>query len=333
MDDKGGYRQINSAFNACAFDDILGSQMAQLPELPDVEQLTPRVLRILGQNPGKFTFQGTNTYVIGTGRQRLIIDTGGGEADWASLINDTLKARGITIARVLLTHWHGDHTGGVADLIRLYPDLEHHIYKNQPDRGQQNIYHAQTFDVEGATVRALHTPGHSEDHMCFILEEEGEPRAMFTGDTILGHGTSTMEDLSSFMDSLQNITDQQCEVGYSAHGAVIENLPLKMVQELRHKTRREAQVLTALASYASRGQRSLTTSELVAEIYGQSLNAETRAFALEPFIDQVLRKLAGDGKVGFEVRAGQRKWFIMDMMQGSIRPARSGSAREILVAA
>lgn len=52
-DDKGGYRQINKALNICAFDDYLDGQMALLPELADTEQLTPRVLRVLGQNPGK----------------------------------------------------------------------------------------------------------------------------------------------------------------------------------------------------------------------------------------------------------------------------------------
>lgn len=52
-DDKGGYRQINKSLNICAFDEYLKGQTARLPELANVEQLTPRVLRILGQNPGK----------------------------------------------------------------------------------------------------------------------------------------------------------------------------------------------------------------------------------------------------------------------------------------
>lgn len=55
--DKGGYRQINKSLNICAFEDYLNGQAARLPELADVEQLTPRVLRVLGQNPGKVSRQ------------------------------------------------------------------------------------------------------------------------------------------------------------------------------------------------------------------------------------------------------------------------------------
>lgn len=73
---------------------------------------------------------------------------------------------------MLLTHWHGDHTGGVPDLLRLYPELKSSIYKNLPGKTQQPIYDGQLFEVEGATIRAVHTPGHSDDHMCFVLEEE-----------------------------------------------------------------------------------------------------------------------------------------------------------------
>ncbi|KAG5939813.1 hypothetical protein E4U60_000745 [Claviceps pazoutovae] len=307
--DKGGYRQINSSLNICAFEDYLKSQTDNLPELPDVEQITPRVLRVLGQNPGKFTYQGTNTYIVGTGKHRLIVDTSGGEIEWAELLEYTLSSLNISLSHVLLTHWHGDHTGGVPDLLRIYPHLEHDIYKNEPESGQQDIVDGQIFRVEGATVRALHVPGHSDDHMCFILEEE---QAMFTGDNILGHGTSAVEDLGTFMASMQRMLDQRCLTGYSAHGAVIADLPGKIRTELANKRRREKQILLALGRVRQRRQKSITVEDLVTEIYGESMDESTRTLALTPFTDEVLRKLAGDFKVAFEVRAGKRRWYSVE---------------------
>ncbi|KAF2272822.1 Metallo-hydrolase/oxidoreductase [Westerdykella ornata] len=310
-DDKGGYRQINKSLNICAFEDYLRGQTARLPRLENVEQLTPRVLRVLGQNPGKFTFQGTNTYVVGTGKHRLIIDTSGGEPEWAELLSSTLASMNISLSHVLLTHWHGDHTGGVPDLLRLYPHLQNSIYKNLPDKGQQNITDGQIFKVEGATVRAIHVPGHSEDHMCFILEEE---QAMFTGDNILGHGTSAVEDLSTFMASLEKMRAENCQIGYSAHGVTVTDLPAKIAGELGQKFRRERQVMQALGRVRARGEKSITVKDLVTEIYGESLDEGTRSLALEPFIGEVLRKLANDGRVAFEMRGGKRKWYSVETM-------------------
>jgi glyoxylase-like metal-dependent hydrolase (beta-lactamase superfamily II) len=330
MDDKGGYRQINKSLNICAFDEYLKGQTARLPELASVEQLTPRVLRILGQNPGKvscaflqpgimmrsvsdislqFTFQGTNTYVVGTGRDRLIIDTSGGEPEWAELVEATLRALDINLSHVLLTHWHGDHTGGVPDLLAMYPHLENAVYKNMPDREQQDITDSQVFRVEGATLRAVHTPGHSEDHMCFVLKEE---QAMFTGDNILGHGTSAVEDLGVFMTSLEKMKEQRCKTGYSAHGAPIADLDFKIAGELKQKLRREQQILRALSQAYRRGEKSVTVGKLVEDMYGRSLDAETRTLALEPLAAEVLRKMAGDGKVAFQMRGGKKRWYALD---------------------
>ncbi|OBT58816.1 hypothetical protein VE04_01362 [Pseudogymnoascus sp. 24MN13] len=310
--DKGGYRQINKSLNTCAFDEYLKGQTARLPRIKSVEQLTPRVLRVLGQNPGKFTHQGTNTYIVGTGQRRLIIDTGGGEPAWTKLIASTFISMNISLSYVLLTHWHGDHTGGVPALLRLYPHLTNSIYKNEPDQGQQNITDGQTFSVDGATIRAIHVPGHSEDHMCFILEED---QAMFTGDNILGHGTSAVEDLGTFMASLQKMAAQDCHIGYSAHGATVTDLPAKITGELDNKLRREKQVMNALGGARGRGEKSVTTKDLVTEIYGESLDEDTRILALEPFIDEVLRKLANDCKVAFEMRRGKKKWFSVEEME------------------
>ncbi|KAI1504049.1 beta-lactamase-like protein [Biscogniauxia marginata] len=308
---KGGYRQINKTLNICAFEDYLEAQLSHLPYIADVEQISPRVLRILGLNPGKFTLQGTNTYIVGTGPHRLIIDTGQGIPEWAELISSTLADAGITLSHVLLTHWHGDHAGGVPDLIRMYPELSDAIYKHTPGKAQRGIVDGQIFSVEGATVRAVHAPGHAHDHTCFILEEES---AMFTGDNVLGHGTAAVEQLSTWMDSLRVMASHECAVGYPAHGMVIRNLPAKIRGELTSKTRREAQVLQALArmkrSVGGRGNKgSVTVRELVTAMHGGELDDQVRVMAIEPFTEEVLRKLAEDGKVAFEVRGGVKKWF------------------------
>lgn len=306
--DKGGYRQINKALNICAFDDYLTSQAAGLPHLPNVEQLTPRVLRVLGQNPGKFTFQGTNTFVIGTGTSRILVDTSGGEPEYAALLVSALEARGISLKYVLITHWHGDHSGGAPDLARMYPPIRDHIYKNDPEQGHQNIVDGQIFEVEGATVTAVHAPGHSEDHMCFVLEEE---KAMFTGDNILGHGTSAVEDLGLYMSSLQKMARKNCITGHPAHGITINDLHAKIGKELAQKWRREKQVMGTLERLRERGEQSVIVGDLVTGIYGNAVDESTRTMALEPFIDEVLRKLAGDGRVGFEVRSRQKRWHAV----------------------
>ncbi len=195
------------------------------------------------KNPGKFTFQGTNTFIVGTGADRILIDTSGGEPEYADLMKSTLAEKGISLKYVLITHWHGDHSGGAPDLVRMYPHLKEHIYKNDPEKDQQNIEDGQIFSVDGATVLATHCPGHSDDHMCFILEEE---KAMFTGDNILGHGTSAVEDLGLYMSSLNKMLNKKCAIGYPAHGTTIDDLGGKISKELAAKRRRERQVLNTL---------------------------------------------------------------------------------------
>ncbi|KAL9002557.1 MAG: hypothetical protein Q9188_004519 [Gyalolechia gomerana] len=315
---EGGYRQINKNFNACAFDEYLSSQTSHLPSLPDTERISPRVIRVLGGNPGKFTLQGTNTYIVGTGARRLLVDTAQGFECWTDAIQELLAAENISLSHVLLTHWHGDHTGGVRGLLKIYPDLSTGIYKNSPDEGQQPIEDGQTISVEGATIKAVHTPGHSHDHMSFILQEEN---AMFTGDNVLGHGTSAVEVLGEYMESLRRMREQNCERGYPAHGAVIGNLKAKIQEYLGQKERRERQILKSLKDIkeAERnsgrrgGKGSTTVKDLVVAVHGEGMDNEVSEKVLEPFTGEVLGKLASDGKVGFELAGGAKKWFINEM--------------------
>lgn len=317
--------------NPCIWKEYLSSQEAKLPILDDIEDVTNVVTRIMGGNPGEMQLQGTNTYLVGTGHARILIDTGQvscippgeqgnysfvmppqGMPLWAKNIIKILREKDVTLSHILLTHWHGDHTGGVPDLIHFDSNFADRIYKNQPDPGQRPIKDGEIFRTEGATVRALYTPGHAVDHMCFILEEEN---ALFTGDNVLGHGFSVSEDLGSYMQSLSVMEDQRCEKGYPAHGVKIEDLPAKMTEYIRHKTTRERRVYGALVGQKAKtvksggGKGSLTTKELVHSLHGD-VPERVVEMALEPFMTEVLLKLAEDRKVGFELNADSKKWFL-----------------------
>ncbi len=230
---------------------------------------------------------------------------------WIRDITHVLEERDLDISHVLLTHWHGDHTGGAPDLVAYNPSLSSRIYKNRPDNGQKNILDGQIFRVEGATIRAVHTPGHAADHMCFLMEEEN---ALFTGDNVLGHGYSVVEDLGQYMESMTLMANLHCPLGYPAHGAVIENLPDKMREYIKHREFRVQQVFSILeecrtAAGQGRGPGGLTLHEIVTAMYGDVPDDIEKALA--PFLNQVLWKLAEDRKVGFEPGgATKRRWFV-----------------------
>lgn len=227
---------------------------------------------------------------------------------WIRRLVRVLEELDIEIAYVLLTHWHGDHTGGVTCLVHYDSKYASRIYKNQPDSGQNPIRDGQVFRVEGATIRAVFTPGHARDHMCFALDEEN---ALFTGDNVLGHGYPVVEDLGTYIESLHKMTDRQCQVGYPAHGERIVDLPAKVAEYLRHKEIRIRQVYTALLENRSHGacsgKEGLAVSDIVKVVYGK-VPDDVSEIALEPFLNQVLWKLAEDRMVGF--RPGKtRTWF------------------------
>ena len=94
-----------------------------LPKLHPVARLSPRVVRVLGGNPGAFTLQGTNAYLIGTGHRRWLLDTGEGRPAFAANLRSAMEREGVTeLEGILLTHWHRDHVGGVADARKVARD-------------------------------------------------------------------------------------------------------------------------------------------------------------------------------------------------------------------
>jgi len=270
----------------------------QLVQLPEVQRISSTVIRVLGGNPGKFTLQGTNTYIVGTGPGRLLIDTGEGRPSWIKALQEVLTAENASISRALISHWHIDHVGGIKQLIELYPDAK--IHKHLPGEGQLDIDDGECFSVTGATLRAVFSPGHTRDHMAFILEEED---AMFTGDNVLGQGTAVFEDLSTYIGSLEKMRTLFSGRAYPGHGPVIDDGKAKILEYIRHRQQREDQVLQVLRSPCPLPETTTPgvepegwpSMEIVKVVYKDV--PENLHLAAHGGIIQVLKKLQAEGKV------------------------------------
>lgn len=279
------------------------SRMAtQLVHLPEVQRLSPAVIRILGGNPGKFTLQGTNTYLVGTGARRLLIDTGEGKPSWIAALKRTLAEENAEISYALISHWHGDHQGGIKDLLALSADTK--VLKNQPEDGQLDIADGQKFSVDGATLTAVHTPGHAVDHMVFAFEEEN---SLFTADNVLGQGTAVFEDLATYLASLDKMKELFGGRAYPGHGPVIDDGPAKIREYISHRQQREDQITQTLRSVNdATGTTSWESMELVKIIYHDV--PEALHLPAQGGVIQVLQKLEKEGKVSKE----GDKWALTD---------------------
>jgi glyoxylase-like metal-dependent hydrolase (beta-lactamase superfamily II) len=236
--------------------------------LPDVDVWSDRVVLALGQNPGVFTGPGTNTYLVGRGRARILVDTGSGRSEYLPVLARALeRAGGVSIQEIVLTHGHPDHMGGAAAVIDRFGPLR--VSKHPRPEVDEGYPFALTpladgavVRAEGATLRAIHTPGHAEDHLCFLLEEE---RAFFSGDNVLGVGTSVIParggNLRDYMSSLQRMLEEQPDAIYPAHGPRIADGVAKLREYIAHRLEREQQILDALAQGCD------LVSEVVKKVY------------------------------------------------------------------
>ncbi|EKG16622.1 Beta-lactamase-like protein [Macrophomina phaseolina MS6] len=259
-----------------------------LPPLPEVERLSPSVIRILGANPGKVGLFVSGSFGV-CGSKRLLIDTGQGMPAWIASLKKVLQEENASVDHAILTHWHPDHVKGVPDLLRLSPTTK--IYKHKPDEGQLDIADGQRFTTDGATLRAFYSPGHTTDHMALVLEEED---AMFTGDNVLGSGTAVFEDLATYMESLARMSKQFSGRAYPGHGPVIDDGKARVLEYIKHRQERESQVLQVLAR-PNGNSFSWKSMQIVKEIYKDV--PETLHEAAQRGVLQILEKLTGEGKV------------------------------------
>jgi glyoxylase-like metal-dependent hydrolase (beta-lactamase superfamily II) len=274
-----------------------------------VEQLHPLVRRVLAPNPSPFTFTGTQSYIVGSG-EVAVIDPG---PDLPEHVEALLAAAaGERIVAILCTHTHRDHspatrllqTATGAPIIGCAPlalddagpradaafDTDY-----APDR---ILAHGEEVTGPGWTLRAVATPGHTSNHLCFALPEA---QALFSGDHVMGWSTTVVSppdgDMTAYLASLELLMARDDAVYFPAHGEPIAN-PRRLVRGmLGHRKQREGQILRLLRA----GTAPTPVPAMVASMYvgiDPRLHGAAGRSVLAHLIDMERRGLvapAGDG--------------------------------------
>ena len=278
------------------------------PDFPGTATPSDLVGRVLGLNPGMMTGPGTNTYLVG-GRAPILIDTGIGVPEYVPAFTGYLAHRGwARPARVLLTHRHKDHLGGVDHLRERYPGLPvaKMIHKDEGlPEGVADIRDGERVTGDGVTLVPVHTPGHASDHLCYYLPEE---RALFSGDLILNGSTSVIPDgdgdLGLYMDSLRRVQALGVRKIYPAHGPVIEDGPGKIEEYIAHRLLREKQIMEAIGGGAR------TIPDVVKIVYAE-VPEKLHAMAGQS-VHSHLKKLLAESRVSEEkVADAPSRWALV----------------------
>ena len=218
-------------------------------------QVTPHVYAMHIDDDAVGHPGGSNNYFVGDPTEEMvIIDTGQVDRDWIGKILEAYEELGRpTITAIAITHGHMDHIGGLDRVfeavrapVRCHPKL---VKRLAAMVGEENVVKLRADELihtgGGVTLRAIFTPGHERDHVCYYLARE---RVMFTGDTVLGASSSTVQDLADYMRSLKKLARHRVEVICPAHGPVVPKpRGARLISwYMNHRGEREQQVLAAL---------------------------------------------------------------------------------------
>ena len=235
------------------------------------------VSRVVAPNPGPYTGPGTNTWIVDAGPVVAVIDPGPDDERHLEALNRRLAGR--TVGVVLVTHSHPDHL----PLAERFAAPHQASVRRFPELRDGDIVRAGNLNLT-----ALHTPGHSADHLCFLLAGDG---AVFTGDLILGRGSSMVTypegDVAAYLRSLDRLAELRPRMLFPGHWDPVAEAMAKIEEYRAHRLEREAQVLAELR----RGEG--TAAELTPRVYGEL--DEKLSVAAEMTLRAHLRKLVDDG--------------------------------------
>ena len=213
----------------------------------------PGVLVVHQDNPGPMTLDGTQSFVIPTPAGAIVVDPGDDDAAHQGALA-TLGP----VALILVTHRHHDHVGGLARLREL---------TGAPSRGADAAFSVGAPPLrdgeaieasDGFTVRVLATPGHTSDSISLVLERDGSPLGVLTGDTLLGRGTTILDHpdgkLSDYLRSLDALEALGPVPALPAHGGFPGPVDALAAAYRAHRLERLEQVRAAVGALRAQGQ-------------------------------------------------------------------------------
>ena len=285
-----------------------------------LENVAPGVRRMVAPNAGPFTFTGTCTYVVGEG-EVAIIDPGPDDAAHVEALLAGLA--GERVSHIFLTHTHRDHSGAVEALRRATGAP---VLAEGPHRAARDLHGGETNALDAAadraffpdvaladgariggsgwTLEALATPGHTANHMAFVLEGAG---LIFVGDHVMAWATSIVAppdgSMSDYMDSLRRLGERPETFYLPGHGGPVRDGPAFVARYLRHRQSREQAILRAL----TRGPMAIP--EIVRAIYIGLDPRLAGAAGLSTLAH--LEDLVGRGAVGTEGPATLEGVFVL----------------------
>ena len=202
-----------------------------------------RIERVLAPNPGPFTGPGTNTWVVGDSQAVVVLDPGPTISSHGDAILATVGDRKVT--SVIVTHTHVDHAP-LANPLSLDVDAPAIGYAPGPGfEPDVLVGDGSVVEVAGRQLIVVHTPGHSDDHLCFRLGN-----SLFTGDHIMGGSSVMVEDMGPYLASLDRIHHTGLDRMYPGHGDVMDEPDQVISWYIAHRLERERQIVAAIAGGA-----------------------------------------------------------------------------------
>lgn len=219
-----------------------------------IERLSPLIRRVVARNPSPFTFHGTGTYIVGNGAV-AVIDPGPGLDDHVAAIIKGLE--GETISHQIITHTHRDHSPAAAMLGRATGARTHGYGPHGSGADVAVVEEGADYDFtpdvtlgdgdviagDGWTLTAVHTPGHTSNHLCFALAEES---VLFSGDHVMGWSSTVIVPpdghMSAYLASLRRLLERDDAAYWPTHGPRIDEPKALVRAYLEHRAMRERQI-------------------------------------------------------------------------------------------